>query len=197
MKIEKLSNKSNKKVFIMGLILGITIIIILNLFTSKAKYQNTESVKIVESKVKYKVPDLNAIAINLDNGEENVSSNTIPKSNYLFDETKSYCTVPNKEEPIKGNMKYNNGNVDISINTKGTKCYLYFNAVKNTTELIQSYGEVEEKTEFTGPSTEADTGVYKTKDPDYGEEAYSYYYRGNITDNYVHFANFYWAKNYW
>ena len=130
MKYEKLSesNGKSRKMFLCGLIVGVGLLVIFNLFLTKAKYKVVDSTKLVNSIINYSSADLNVIAMY--KKEEDTSDyepiETIPEGNYDIDNEKSYCVIPNNEEHIKDKITYDGKEVNIKINKKGTKCYVYF-----------------------------------------------------------------------
>ncbi len=212
MKFEKLNGYNNNKIiFISGFIIAILLIITINLFMTKAKYQVTESVQIVNGKVNYSLADLNVIAMyqqvdNIsDNNYEQISS--VPKSGYSLNTEKSYCTEPNNEQKLKNNMLYKNGKVSIDITKRGTKCYLYFDEGQSTLTLkylgLKSNGSLgdtfygtscDEKTNAENHNIDGancsdfNNGIYEIEDDD----GISYYYRGTVNNNWVKIGTEYW-----
>ncbi len=193
MKIEKLSKGKTKTIilFILLIVLTIGVIYITN---SKAKYQVTESVQIVNGKVNYSLADLNILALHVqteENSETYDSISDVPKGNYKINKEKSYCTIPESDSHlINIPMEYKDNKVYIGITKKGTKCYVYLdkdNLLKNsilTKELSNNCpsilnGEVQI------------TGVEDTNEllceaiDDYGVTRY---FRGVVDNNWLKFG---------
>ena len=63
MKFEKIGSIGYKKGFLYGIIITLVFVVVINLFTSLAKYRLTESVKIVESTVSYSPYDFKIMEI--------------------------------------------------------------------------------------------------------------------------------------
>ena len=137
MKFEKLneSNGKGRTIFLYGLITGVGLLIIFNLFLTKAKYKVVDNVKLVNSTISYSNADLNVIAMYIkeDDTSDYEPIETIPEGNYDIDNEKSYCMVPNNEEHIKDKITYDGVDVNIKISKKGTKCYVYLKKAKPPT----------------------------------------------------------------
>ncbi len=204
MKIEKLSKGRSKKI-ILSLLIITLLIGVIYITTSKAKYQVTQSVQIVNGKVNYSVSDLNIIALSIqDEDDEEVynSTNKIPEGNYLINTEKSYCTIPGDTTQYKDiPLEYKDSRVYIGINQKGTKCYIYLDKLILASDQIIANSEVKEElpksfgvtacdlgTNYASNCGNTDKGLYKTLDDD-GE---TYYFRGSVNNNWVKFAGFYW-----
>ena len=152
MKFEKLSESNGKvsRVFLYGLIIGVGLLIILNLFLTKAKYKIVDSTKLVNSTINYSNADFSLISLNVEenNTDEPVEeeskkytpSNTVPTDgNYALNENKSYCTAGDSKELVWGThdgltngtskieVKFKDGSLTFSkVTEKNTKCYLWF-----------------------------------------------------------------------
>jgi len=186
MKIEKIRN--HKRIIVGGLItLGVITTLILT--TSKAKYKNIQTMDLVNGTINYKPYDFKVMAMYKNDGSGDVEISEMPSSGYIINESKSYCTLDNTNKDTNATLKTIDGNHVIENLSKNDKCYLYFDKSTNLIATIKE-GAKEEKTEFTGVATEADTGVYTAPD-DYGT---SYYFRGieDKLNNWVEFAGFYW-----
>ena len=193
MKFEKLNENNGKvsRVFLYGLITGVALLIVSNLFLTKAKYKVVDSAKLVNSTINYSSADLNVIAMYKNDGEKDELIKEVPKGYYDIDNEKSYCIVGNnKEDKITNNMEYTGNSVKIDINKKGTKCYVYFiPEAANTLANLGIKEEIKEgKIEFTGIATESDSGLFSGED-DYGT---TYYYRGIVNNNWIQLGNTYW-----
>ncbi len=198
MKVEKLSKRKSKRI-----ILVITIIVLLvgiiYITNSKAKYQITKSVQIVNGNVNYSLADLNVLALQVQDSKGSETYNqveTVPIGNYKVNVDKSYCKYPGDNLEHKDiPMEYKNNRVSISINKKGTKCYIYLD-VASTKKVETALGTIDvnlyipdfNKTSCEDGCEEATNGIYE------GEEngLPTYYFRGTVDNNYVLFANMYW-----
>ncbi len=202
MKYEKLKTYNNKIIFIFGFIMAILLVIIINLFMTKAKYQVTKSVQIVNGNVNYSLADLNVLALKVQDskGSENYTlEDEVPIGNYEVNTDKSYCTIGSDTNQLKNiPMEYKNGKVSISISKKGTKCYVFLDIIPNLTpaERVTDLGltsissdgcpaEVDPVIE----STYSGTGLLCKGQDDYGD---TYYFRGAVTNNWVNIGNTYW-----
>ena len=141
MKFETIHFNKKKKmiaIVIFAFVIGITI----GLVTSKAAYRTTESINIATGTIDYNPGDLNILAVKIQ--KENTTgteesdyetSNVVPTGNYALNRTKSYCNYNNNGTPTNINTKfyYDNtlGIVDIRIEKKGTKCYLYYDRIQS------------------------------------------------------------------
>ncbi len=203
MKLEKLSRGRFIKTSIIVLVV-ISIFGVIFINRSKAKYRVTQSIQVVSGEVNYKVPDLNVLALYKqkskgDTSESNYESITdVPASGYTVNADKSYCTIAGNDAKLKDiPMEYKDGRVSISINKKGTKCYVYLdidNSIKvpnllaslkvnSTSDGCPAYEDAPSVT-----TTETKALFCKGKD-DFGD---TYYFRGNPTNNWVKIGNFYW-----
>ncbi len=207
MRFEKLneSNGKGSKMFLCGLILGVSLLIVSNLFLTKAKYKVVDSAKLVESNINYKIPDLNVIAMYKNDGAEDIPIDKIPTDNYYsIDDDKSYCIVKSNSEHLKGNMTIENNKININITEKGTKCYIYL--IKSSLKTLQNLREEKDGViagAIHGTScangtnniehnkencTLEENGIYEVE----GDGGKSYVYRGTVNNNWVKFANMYW-----
>jgi len=200
MEIETLK-KSHKKEIIIGISLFVIIAIVLVVRLTFAKYNLVKSIKIAEGTINYKVPDFKIMAMYKNDGNGDIEINTMPDKGYTINESKSYCTLDNKNKDTKAKLYTDKDGLHIiSGLSKGSKCYLYFDKQKTAGETILGNVTVNNGTpDFSKTSCatgtnngsnceEANSGVYKANDND-GE---SYYFRGSVTNNYVKFANKWW-----
>jgi len=170
-------------------LITLVVIVTLILATSKSKYKNIQTLDLVNGTINYTPADIDLVAIQIENetGEYEATS-IVPVSGYILSD-KSYCNVNGaKDTSIK--LSYVNGSVSINDISKKVKCYLYFDKYSAIDKIIGDNTSIEEKTEFTGIATSADTGIYSAPD-DYGT---SYYFRGleGSLNNWVKFADSYW-----
>ena len=158
MKFELLKEKNNKSKWIIGGFATLSIISIGALAFSYAKYRNVESVKLAEGTVNYRVPDLNLVAMYQENnsgGWDAISA--APTSGYTLNTTSSVCNV-NGTKDAAVTISYASGKVTIANLTKrGTKCYLYFDKIKDTTKpTISNVATTVTKTEINVTVTASD-----------------------------------------
>ena len=183
--------KEKKKKLIIGL-LSISVIASSFIAFTHAKYRVTESVELANGVINYEVGDANLVGvyINTDNGYE--KTDTIPDSGYVLNEEESYCTV-DKEKDTSINITYDTSSKTLAISpmtTKGTKCYLYFDEQLTAKDVILADNTTSSSRSgnITGTFSGTSHTLY-TKQDDYGT---SYFYAGNINNNWVHFAGYYW-----
>ena len=204
MEIEKLRKRSFIKTSIIVLVV-ISIFGVIFINKSKAKYRVTQSIQVVSGEVNYKVPDLNVLALykqktNGDTSDGNYESITdVPTGSYGVNADKSYCTIVGNDTQLKNiPMKYEDGKVYIGISKKGTKCYVYLDIDPSMpgTELLASLKvnstndgcpNYEETPSI--KSVEASESLLCKGIDDFGD---TYYYRGNVTNNWVKIGKFYW-----
>ena len=191
MKFEVLKQSHLKRNIMIGVIAVLIISAIILNFT-RAKYRTTQSIPLVNGTINYSLADLNIVAITVD-GE---TVDTIPEGNYELTE-ESYCTV-NGEEDSSISISYEADTQLLTVTpftTKGTKCYLDF--VTATTKKVDTVlGTIDvnldtpnfANTSCTSGCDETTVGIYETTD----NLGTSYYYRGDVENNYVQFAGYYW-----
>ncbi len=209
MKYEKLDMNSGSKYkwLLCGLILGVGLIMIINTIFSYAKYKSVDSVKLASGTINYESADLNVIAMykNDGDGTEDIPIEKIPEVGYTFDDTKSYCTIGSDiNNKITDIFEYKENKISVTIDTKGTKCYFYFEKLPPTAEdilanLFSDFTTAETGISFstglngvlnvTGADTRDNGNVlYKAEDND----GSSYFFRGQAPNNWVQFANMRW-----
>ena len=193
MEFDVLKKSHVKRNIIIGVVAVFFISAIILNFTS-AKYRVSDSVPIINSKINYKVPDLNMVSVYIAN-EEGIyeEADIIPTSGYTLNTKESYCGISNNGEIVKDDtvsIVYENGQVNVlGITKKGTKCYLYFDEQPPAVNTILAGKDIQTRTDFSTPITRATTGViYQTTD----WKGTSYYFAGAPTDNWVNFGGFYW-----
>ena len=177
MKIEKLG-KNHRKEVIGGLIL-ISVIGILAVNLTKAKYQGIEDIELVKGEVNYKLPDFKMMAMYQNNNGSYEEVSELPGKNYKINESKSYCTINNVDKDDKAKLytdKY--GQHVIENISKNDKCYLYFD--KNTEIVNTVLGSIEVNNytpDFSKIATTVE-GIFEYKGSDYSEgNKPVYYYR--------------------
>ena len=204
MKLEKL-NLSNSKgkikiAFASGCLITILLIVLVNIIASKALYRKTESVQLASGTVNYVPYDFKIMAMYQETSTkgqyEEIS--IMPSSEYVINETKSYCTLDNQKHDDNAILKTFEGRHIISHLTKQDKCYLYFDrepsaASKTVFSLgLKTEGAIDK---ITGPSCSdnskcgtnnmSENGLYYAGEDDDGP---SYVYRGTIDNNWVKFG---------
>ena len=200
MEFELLRKSHLKRNIIIGVVVVAVISAIVLNFT-RAKYRVTQSIPLVNGTINYTPYDLNIVAITVD-GE---SSDTIPSGNYELADT-SYCTVDG-EEDSSITLSYDSNTQTLSVmpfTTKKTKCYLDF--VTATTKEVNTtlLGTITvnldtpdfSKTsctskEYNGTARtcgEETVGIYEETT----SKGTTYYWRGDVENNYLVFADKYW-----
>ena len=129
-----------------------------------------------------------AFYIERENGNYEESS-SLPGTGYVLDTEKSICT--NNTTPVWSDNKLYLDN----LQNRGTSCYLYFKKLcppgATACETILSDLTIsdERNGEITGPLSENTTGtIYRVPD-DWGN---SYAYAGQVDNNWIYFAGYYW-----
>ena len=197
---ETLYSNKHRIRFLIGFVCVVVLLVIFIISRSHAKYRVTESIPLVNGTINYSLADLNIVAITVDREV----SDTIPEGNYELTED-SYCTV-NGEEDESISLSYDMNTQTLSVlpfTTKGTKCYLDF--VTSTTKKVDTIlGTIEvnlddpdfSKTSCTSKTYngtartcgEETVGIYEETT----SKGTTYYYRGDVENNYLVFANKYW-----
>ena len=136
MQFERIRKNKKRKIVIGGILL-VCVISAITITTTRAKYKLTQNLKLAEGNVNYKTPDLNTVAVYQGEGNNDTdytAIETVPTSGYLLNSTRSYCAVGGTKDATIG-IAYSGGKVTISnLVRKGTKCYLYFDTIKDTTK---------------------------------------------------------------
>ena len=200
MEFQTLKQSHLKRNIMIGVIAVLIISAIILNFT-RAKYRTTQSIPLVNGTINYSLADLNIVAITVD-GE---SVDTIPEGNYELTEN-SYCTV-NGEEDSSISLNYDSNTQTLQVipfTIKGTKCYLDF--VTATTKEVNTtlLGTINvnldtpdfSKTSCTSKTyngtartcREETVGIYEETT----NKGTTYYWRGDVENNYLVFANKYW-----
>ena len=197
MKFEVLKQSHVKRNIIIGVIVVLIISAIILNFT-RAKYRVTESIPLVNGIINYSLDDLNVVAIVV-NGE---SVDTMPEGNYELLDT-SYCTIDGEDANVT--LSWDRATQTLSVipfTTRGTKCYLEFATATtrpvHTILLGTIYVNLDEpdfnNTSCTNGSNnggncgEETVGIYEETT----SNGTTYYWRGNVDNNYLVFAGIYW-----
>ena len=197
MEFEVLKRSHLKRNIIIGvMVVAIISAVVLN-FT-QAKYKLTESIPLINGTINYKRPDLNVVAMyQQDESGKYINIDTVPTSGYTLNTELSVCGQPVDGELVQDNtipITFENGRVYIGINTKETKCYLYFDEQKLSLGDAILIGRTVQTRTFPATRSTAVTGtngigdIYSATDDD----GTTYYFAGNPDDNWIYFAGFYW-----
>ena len=200
MKLEKFKERDNKKVGI--LIFTVCCILLITgvyLYSSFAIYEQDQNFNVINGTVED--PGDLYFAFYVDD----VISKTMPTkgSGYTLDTEKSSCT--NGATPL---LNMDDWSLEVqNLTTTHTKCTLYFKESTPYDECVSKYGAdsiqcsiiadvdtegcpvVNEDGTVEVTSAESTNGYLCSAPDDYGT---SYYYRGNVTNNYVKFGDYYW-----
>lgn len=127
----------------------------------------------------------------LDTGEEIVPLNPVPYRNTLDINVpikEDIYIAKNETQRFKLTVAFRNTDYDQSANDEA-EYYMTIDFAKDTIEKVPYLGMYSRATEPNFlESTRTDEGLYAMQD-DYGT---SYYFRGNVKNNYLKFAGFYW-----
>ena len=199
MKIETLKKSHLKRNIIIGVVVVAIISTVILNFT-RAKYRVTQSIPLVNGTINYSLPDLNIVGLYID-GEEATELDSSKK--YTLDTTQSTCIYKDGTEIKDLTITYDSetGGLSISPYTiKGTKCTLYFEEKVYASDTILANTELKtdtpdfRKTSCTNGSNngsncgEETVGLYKEET----SKGTTYYYRGDVENNYLVFADKYW-----
>ena len=190
--------KSNKnRLYLLCGIVCVVILLVVGTTLTLARYRTTQSIKIVEGQINYKVPDFNMVALYIANESgEYVEADVIPASGYTLNITESYCGQSQDGEIVKDDtvsFVYENGSMTFSnVTKKGTKCYLYFDEYEEPRLLADTILEgkvIQTRNDFSTVLTSDTSGIiYSTSDND----GTSYYFAGDTEENWVRFGGYYW-----
>ena len=165
----------------MGIVLVGVVLIVGCIFLLSKK--DTEKVMITEEQ------ELNntSLVFMLQDEEGNYNkSDTLPSTGYSFNASKSVCS--NNATPTwEDNRLYLN-----NLTKNGTSCYLYFDQKSMAMNTILADNPTIDDSRsngIAGPLTENTTGTLFTAEDDDGT---SYFYAGDVDNNWVKFGGFYW-----
>jgi len=180
--------KNHKKEIIIGAVIISLLIITIIFTTTRAKYQTAESINIAKGTINYKPYDFKIMAMYEQENNGNYKEiNTMPSSGYIINESTSYCTKDNVNKDNNAILKTENGKHVISNLSKSDKCYLYFDRPTTVSTILQTLNKSARPNYQT--LTENTTGTIFTEQDDDG---LTYYYAGEVNNNWVKFANLYW-----
>lgn len=133
----------------------------------------------------YDFKDKNDIAVFIDEEKKE----EIPlKDTYVFD--KAIC-----DDEVSVSWNYKTWGLNINNLKKKVKCNLYFisdpivDKIKTSLDTSGKCPSVNADGSVNVTSAESENSLLCSAPDNYGT---SYYYRGNVSNNYVYFANFYW-----
>ncbi len=133
----------------------------------------------------YDFKDKNDIAVFIDEEKKD----EIPlKDTYVFD--KAIC-----DDEVSVSWNYKTWGLNINNLKKKVKCNLYFisdpivDKIKTSLDTSGKCPIVNDDGSVNVTSAESENSLLCSAPDNYGT---SYYYRGNVSNNYVYFANFYW-----
>ena len=160
MPFETLKKSHVKKNIIIG-VLAVALIIALVLQFTRAKYSVAQSMPLINGTVNYTLADLSIVAMYIDGVETDSLDST---KEYTLDTTQSTCTYKDGTNIEGLKIDYDTETKSLTITpytTKGTKCVLYFDEIKDTTRpVINSVQNSVTKTSITVTvSASDDTGV--------------------------------------
>ena len=201
MKIEKLSKRKYIKTSIIVLVV-ISIVGVIFINRSKAKYRVTQSIQIVNGTVTYKPADLNVVSLNVEEtaGSGNYTKAKVPTTGkYEINTDKTYCTVGSSEAQLKNiPIEYKDGKLYIGINDTKTKCYVWLDISSPAEDVVDKLGITVNSVSDGCPAYEEAPSITSIEDrksllckgiDDFGD---TYYFRGNPTNNWVKIGKFYW-----
>jgi len=150
--------KSHKKQIIMGALAVCVIGGALTFATTRAKYKLTQDIPLVRGTINYKESDMRVVAVSISEDGTNYNIvDEIPTEGYNFNSEKSVCKVATETSGIENapkddniTIEYVNGKINFrGITKKGTRCYLYFDKILDTTKpTISSVTTTVTKTEI-------------------------------------------------
>ena len=199
MEFEVLKKSHLKRNIIIGVVAVLLISAIILNFT-RAKYRTTADIPIASGTINYSLADLNIVGLYID-GEEATELDSSKK--YTLDTSRSTCTYKDGSTIDNLSLNYDSDTKTFTIapyTTKGTKCYLYFdekltagdtiiaNSKKGTGTPNFSKTSCTNGTNNRNNCGEETVGLYEEQT----SLGTTYYFRGDVDDNYLVFANKYW-----
>ena len=192
MKLEKFKEKNTKKrVIVIFTVCCVLLLAGVFLYTTFAVFTEDKQFNIINGT--YQDPGDLYFSVYID-GQ---ITNTFPKKEdgYLFDSTQSSCTngatVSWDEDSWSALVNFSDYQAG---NMSKTKCTMYFRGsiVSKIIDQLDTTGScptVNEDGTVSIAGAETEKSLVCSAPDDYGT---SYYFRGNVTNNYVEFAGFYW-----
>ncbi len=156
---------TKKQIIVGATAVCVVLVAAFSFYYSYAKYRAVQSVKLANGTVDFTPSDLNMVAVHWEkdgvdgnNNPANYDSKTaVPTSGYLLNTTLSTCEVGGAKDSDIG-IEYAGGKVTISnLTKKGTKCYLYFDRIRDTeVPTISNVATTVTKTEINVTVTASD-----------------------------------------
>ena len=172
-----------------NIVIGVVVIAIISAIVinfTRAKYRNTQSIPLVNGTINYSPGDIIVTAYF---NEEKLEK--FPNKNNKYTVKKVIC-----DNEATATFDEDNWTIKIiNLEKRGTKCDIYFEEIisKTMSEIIANLplGEGTPNFNNTSCSTgceEKTIGIYTAEDDD----GTSYYFRGDVDNNWLKFAGYYW-----
>ena len=181
--LNKLRFKKSKRYIYLGI--SCLLVIFIGIYYSYSRYSVSKDTEVVKTTVGDFISGDVVIGAYID-GEY---SKSIPGKNDGYIVDKIVC-----DNDASASWDYNDWGILVNNLTKRTKCNIYFHKDYLATIITQvdTTGKcptVNNDGMVVVSSVEADNSLVCSAPDDYGT---SFYFRGNVTNNYVKFAGFYW-----
>jgi len=193
-KIEMLSKSFKLPKMLIGLSVTVIIGTLIVGKVTHAGFTSTINVPLVKGKVTYVYPDIKIESINVKDSSGNyIETDRMPGSDYVINESKTYCTknfTTEKDQNIKI-FTNEDGQHILEKVTKNDKCHLYFDkdSFINVNDILAKYTKNNSRNgEITaGFKSSTPTTVYSKEDDD----GTSYVFAGVNPNNWVKLGNLY------
>ena len=185
--------RKSKRKALLGVLIIVVLVLCIGLFM-KNKTNTLNTTPINKESIIEELDD-NLIGAYIQNGDDYTPTSDIPISGYEFNAEKSYCKIGDVvQEDMTLSYDMETQTLTVSpIAKEGTKCYLYFDEYVppiTVQDLIASKTIDNSRSgAITGIFDETHEDTLYTKQDDWGT---SYVYAGNINNNWVYFAGYYW-----
>jgi len=193
-KFEKLPGGGDK---LSKILIGVSILVIIGTAVvgkiTHASYSSTISVPLVNGKITYKHPDFRIMAVHVKDSSGNYTeTDRMPGSDYMINESKTYCTKGSSSEKDTEARIYTDdtGQHIISNLLKNDRCFLYFDERPlNVAGILAKYTKDDSRSgEITAPFTNSTPTTVYSKEDDNGT---SYVFAGVDPNNWVKLGNLY------
>ncbi len=185
--------KDNRKKYVIGVIVILAVSSVVFFVSTRANYKDEQRLNLINTRVNYSPSDLDVMAIKVQNSSGGYDTvDTVPTSGYTLN-SESYCEV-NGSKDASIPIEYKDGRVTIPVESKGTKCYLFFDEKPISIADILDGLTKEKRTDFSSVLTKNTTGKIYTAEDDDGT---SYYYAGAVDNNWVQFGTENGSPIYW
>ncbi len=172
--------------------MGVVLVLSGVLFIAGATFKGENKLTKIDN-VSYKKNNSLAINVETTKGSGIYTTRTIPTTgSYKVNTDRSYCTIGKSTEKLKNiPMEYKDGRVYIGVTEEGTKCYVWLDIEETLADKIKE--KVNSPSEGC-PAYEEAPSITSIEDKksllckgidDFGD---TYYYRGNVTNNWVKFG---------